>query len=153
MKIDKLDSTESWKRFLLENGNYALLTDFNNSKEKFEIKHNCENGKPYDVFPYVFKRGGGRCTFCNTKGFKKTTESVTIEFSKKNFKLLEPYKDTHTNIDFLCLTCNKIQNNSRNNVIKDICPVPLELISLSETEPFSIIFLSIEILAVVSSAL
>lgn len=124
MKIDKLDSTESWKRFLLENGNYVLLSDFNNSKEKFEIKHNCENGKPYDVFPYVFKRGGGRCTFCNTKGFKKTTESVTIEFSKKNFKLLVSYKDTHTNMDFLCLTCNKIQNNSRTNVIKDSynCP-------------------------------
>ena len=105
-------NTESFKNKVdeLTKGEYALLGEYTKTHDKTTFKH-LKCNREFEMTPHNFLVGQ-RCPYCRYQsakcGGKKTFDQVAKEvaqLSKGEYKVLPPYKNSKTKMEFIHLAC------------------------------------------------
>lgn len=105
-------NTESFKNKVdeLTKGEYELLGEYTKTHDKTTFKH-LKCNREFEMTPHNFL-AGQRCPHCRyqsvKRGGKKTFDQVAKEvaqLSKGEYKVLPPYKNSKTKMEFIHLTC------------------------------------------------
>lgn len=105
-------NTESFKNKVdeLTKGEYELLGEYTKTHDKTTFKH-LKCNREFEMTPHNFL-AGQRCPHCRyqsvKRGGRKTFDQVAKEvaqLSKGEYKVLPPYKNSKTKMEFIHLTC------------------------------------------------
>lgn len=105
-------NTESFKNKVdeLTKGEYELLGEYTKTHDKTTFKH-LKCNREFEMTPHNFL-AGQRCPYCKYQsvkyGGKKTFDQVAKEvtqLSKGEYKVLPPYKNSKTKMEFIHLAC------------------------------------------------
>lgn len=105
-------NTDSFKNKIdeLTKGEYALLGEYTKTHDKTTFKH-LKCNREFEMTPHNFL-AGQRCPHCRYQsakcGGKKTFDQVAKEvtqLSKGEYKVLPPYVNSKTKMEFIHLTC------------------------------------------------
>lgn len=116
----KLTNQEFKERFnSINNGEYELLSSYENMKTKIKIKHN-KCGCIFEMLPSMFLLGQG-CPKCKnlktTKTHSRFIEEVNEIYGNK-FTVLSRYVNSYTKIKIKCNKCGYISEKTPNSLLK-----------------------------------
>lgn len=124
-------NTESFKDKVdeLTKGEYELLGEYTKTHDKITFKH-LKCNREFEMTPHNFLVGQ-RCPYCKYQsvkyGGKKTFDQVAKEvtqLSKGEYKVLPPYKNSKTKMEFIHLACGNHFKMKFNNFQQgQRCPI------------------------------